>query len=241
MIRTAVARLAVTWHMLAPEHRRLVLWSVLGLCALAELVWIWPQRTLRQQLDTGQAAQAQALAQERHDQQAQLHVQVAQLRRRLSELDARAPGLAAAQQRAVPLGDWLARVQQALAPTHTAPTSGRADPPSGLQVLALRDLGTQVVQPDGQQLSAAGAEDDAAPDQAHTAPELVKPVTLYRHRYELHLSGPLPVLLQAADRLIPPLQPLRLVHTALVPGSGPHPELRLRWQVLSPSPTWMVL
>ncbi len=124
----------------------------------------------------------------------------------------------------------------------------------GAKTVSLRSLGSQEITPE----SASAALDGAAANSAHgaaalgatahgaaaagaSAPGATPTRSLYRHRYELILSGDAPALSASAGALETGLAPLRIERARLVAGQAHGLNLVLTFGLIGSERSWLIL
>lgn len=217
-----------------PERDRIALLAAgLALAGAAEWFMVWPMHRQRDLIVETARAQTQAALDTATEAQQSREQQKTLLAERTRLLDADLARLGVAASSGQRLSVLLARTLL----------------PQPVQVLALREVGVDEIdapatQPGEPGAAAAGTPQAAAADAGQSPAAGAAPasaVRLYRHRFELRLSGPLPALLAALAAVEKDVRPLRTERVRLAPGERGDVELTLGLLVVGTERVWLSL
>ena len=217
-----------------PERDRIALLAAgLALAGAAEWFMVWPMHRQRDLIVETARAQTQAALDAAKEAQHSREQQKTLLAERTRLLDADLARLGVAASSGQRLSVLLARTLL----------------PQPVQVLALREVGVDEIdapatQPGEPGAAAAGTAPAAAADAGQSPADGAAPasaVRLYRHRFELRLSGPLPALLAALAAVERDVLPLRTERVRLAPGERGDVELTLGLWVVGTERVWLSL
>ncbi|MBL8342571.1 MAG: hypothetical protein JNL30_13965 [Rubrivivax sp.] len=225
-----------------------------GLAALAvvalvtaEFGWVLPIREQRDRVVAASVAEQQAAEEGERQRREHLASEQAAVEFRLAAAETELVRRGAASSRSEPLGKWL---QQAL--------TGQP-----VRVLALRDLGVTEIdtaalvapaqansattEPEAATRALTAAAAQAGTDPAHatdgaeqTARAHSHP-TLYRHRFELTLTGSVDQLIASTGTLAERMAPLRVERVRLHSRDGVAVELTLGFVIVTAERAWIAL
>ncbi|MBL8323632.1 MAG: hypothetical protein JNJ89_01610 [Rubrivivax sp.] len=223
--------------------------AALAMVALitAEFGWVLPIREQRDRVVAASLAEQQAAEEGERQRREHLASEQAAIELRLASAENELARRGAAASRSEPLGAWM---QRALA----------GQP---VRVLAMRDLGvteidtaalaiasTPETPAPGQdtaaraptaQGAAPGAEPTPATDATTQAARASAHPTLYRHRFELTLTGGVDQLIDATGALAERMAPLRIERVRLYSRDGVAVELALGFVIVTAERAWMTL
>lgn len=201
-----------------PERDRAVLLVAgLVLAAAADGFLVWPMHQQRDGIVAAAVEETQAAS----DASAQATSERQQidtaLQARAQALQADLARLGMNHPQGQPLGELVAQALR----------------PQAVRVASLRELDVEEMQA----LPARAAEPTTNPD----VPDAAAAPVLYRHRFELRLSGDVPALLAAATALEQQARPLRIERMRLASADGVAVELTLTLAVLGTERVWLAL
>lgn len=220
-----------------PERDRIALLAAgLALAGAAEWFMVWPIHSQRDRIVEAARAQNQTALDTAKEAQQSREQQKTLLAERTRLLDADLARLGVAASSGQRLSVLLARTLL----------------PQPVQVLALREVGvdeidapaTQPGEPGAAAAGTAPVAAAAAADAGQSPADGAAPasaVRLYRHRFELRLSGPLPALLAALAAVEKDVLPLRTERVRLAPGERGDVELTLGLWVVGTERVWLSL
>ncbi len=209
-----------------PDRDRLALFGgLLAIVAAAEFMVVWPLHAKRDSIVAAAVQQAQQeadaaseLAQAAAQKQSELESRLAQVSTELARLGA---GNATGQS----LNSLL-----------TQTLAGQ-----GAQIVALRELAVEDVQPGGDPAAATAAATAAADAASAAAGATPQSTALFRHRFELTLAGNHEALITALGTLERSARPLRIERVRVATTDGTALQARITLAVIGTEKSWLTI
>jgi len=212
---------------LNPRDRMALAGGVLAALVGFEMVIVMPMKTKRQNIEQSVMAESDSLSGAQQAAQAERAQRLAELRSRSDELEKKLASLGLNEVQRDSLAGFLTR---SLHNQSVALTGVRGLPVETLSVATAAS-----------EAESAAAGTSATPGAAPTSAPPAH-VTLFRHRAELKLEGPVTSLTQAVETLERDLAPLRIERVLLsAPRSGTPVQATLIVTTISQERTWLGL